>query len=182
PAGPGLPFTSVQYGYLSHIAGISDNQIFAPGDQSDNTARYTFYNDAVRLSLTVHGNLRIVTRVGTTTIYYHQNPHGDLATPNPDSFREGTPVLTTKWRHQVVFDATDPTGYFFVNFFHKVTSSVNFATVEGNSVRLAKPGQKLRMRLIGSNDPAGLVYGRDLYCAYLEAPGASARIVGDREK
>ena len=160
PAGPGLPFTSVQYGYLSHITGISDKQIFAPGNQSDNTARYTFYNDAVRLSLTVHGNLRIVTRAGTTTVYYHQNPHGDLATPNPDSFRDGTPVLTTKWRHQVVFDATDPAGYFFVNFFHKVTSSVNFATVEGNSVRLAKPGQKLRMSLIGSNDPAGLVDGK----------------------
>ena len=160
PAGPGLPFTSVQYGYLSHITGISDKQIFAPGNQSDSTARYTFYNDAVRLSLTVHGNLRIVTRAGTTTVYYHQNPHGDLATPNPDSFRDGTPVLTTKWRHHVVFDATDPAGYFFVNFFHKVTSSVNFATVEGNSVRLADVGEKLRMSLVGSNDPAGLVDGK----------------------
>src|SRR5438445_12059024 len=65
PAGPGLPFTSVQYAYLSHIAGISDNQIFAPGDQRDNTARYTLYNDASRPSLTVHGNLRTLTRDGT---------------------------------------------------------------------------------------------------------------------
>src|SRR2546428_14012957 len=68
PAGPGLPFTSVQYGYLSHIAGISDNQIFAPGDQSDTAARYTSSNRAARLRRPVHRNLRIVARVGTRTI------------------------------------------------------------------------------------------------------------------
>src|SRR5256885_5661235 len=96
PAGPGLPATSVQYGYLSHITGLDDSKIFAAGVAKDETtARYTFYNDAVRLSFTVQGNLRIVTRVGTTTIYYHQTPHGDLTTPDPDSFRDGAPVLRT---------------------------------------------------------------------------------------
>jgi len=161
PAGPGLPATSVQYGYLSHITGLPDSKIFAAGAAKDETtARYTFYNDAVRLSLTKHGNLRIVTRVGTTTIYYQKNPHGDLTTPDPNSFRDGTPVLTTTWRHQVVFDATDTAGYFFVNFFHKVTGSVTFTSIEGDAVRLALPRQKYRMSLVGSNDPAGLVDGK----------------------
>jgi len=161
PAGPGLPATSVQYGYLSHITGLPDSKIFAAGGAKDETtARYTFYNNSVRLNFIVHGNLRIVTRVGTTTIYYHQNPHGDLSTPNPDSFRDGSPVLSTTWRHQVVFDATDTAGYFFVNFFHTVKNSVFFTSVEGDSIRLALPGQKYRMSLVGSNDPAGLVDGK----------------------
>jgi len=161
PAGPGLPATSVQYGYLSHITGLTDNQIFSSSTIKDETtARYTFYNDSVRLSLTVHGNLRIVTRVGTTTVYYNENPAGDLITPNPDSFRSGIPVLKTTWRHQVIFDATDAVQYFFVNFFHKVTWSDRFTAVEGNSMRLATAGQRLRMSLVGSKDPASLVDGK----------------------
>src|SRR2546430_16444061 len=59
PAGPGLPATSVQYGYLSHITGLPDSKIFAAGAAKDaTTARYTFYNHPVRLSLTDTGNLR----------------------------------------------------------------------------------------------------------------------------
>src|SRR5215471_13105721 len=105
PAGPSLPPTSVQYGYLNHIQGLTDDQIYLPGvPQNEASAFFTFYNDSVTEKTTNHGSLRIVIRVGTTTIYYNPTPSGDLTTPNPDSFRQGTPVLTTKWRHQVILD------------------------------------------------------------------------------
>ena len=35
PAGPGLPATSIQYGYLSHVEGLSDSQIYLPGVASE---------------------------------------------------------------------------------------------------------------------------------------------------
>ena len=31
PAGPGLPATSVQYGYLSHVNGLNDDAIYLAG-------------------------------------------------------------------------------------------------------------------------------------------------------
>src|ERR1700746_3146790 len=43
PAGPGLPATSVQYGYLSHVNGLSDDAIYLPGlPQNETSALLTF--------------------------------------------------------------------------------------------------------------------------------------------
>ncbi len=70
PAGPGLPATSTQYGYLSHIQGLTDAQIYlSGGPQNETTALFTFYNDSVTEKVTDLGSLRIVIREGTTTIY-----------------------------------------------------------------------------------------------------------------
>src|SRR5207248_8586378 len=135
PAGPGLPPTSVQYGYLSHVNGLSDDAIYAPGvPQNEASALFTFYNDSVTEKVTNHGSLKIVIREGTTTIYYNRAVGADISAPNPDSFRDGTPVLTTKWRHQVIFDTNpspDPTApqrtnLFFVTWWHTITSAQVF--------------------------------------------------------
>src|SRR5215510_15376758 len=98
PAGPGLPATSVQYGYISHVRGLNDDQIYFAGvPQNEASALLTFYNDSVTEKVTNHGSLKIVIREGTATIYFNPVPSGDLDTPNPDSFRQGTAVLTSKW-------------------------------------------------------------------------------------
>jgi hypothetical protein len=132
PAGPGLPATSNQYGYLSHIQGLTDDQIYLPGGpKNEATAVFTFYHDSITDTVTDHGSLKIVIREGTTTIYYNPGAGGDLTTPKPDSFRQGTPVLTSRWRHQVIFDANpspDPaapprTSLFFVTWWHTITSA-----------------------------------------------------------
>src|ERR1700688_1327027 len=79
PAGPGLPATSVQYGYLSHIQSLDDSQIYLPGvPQDEKSALFTFYNDSVTEKVTNHGSLRIVIREGTTTIYHNSLGGGDL--------------------------------------------------------------------------------------------------------
>src|SRR5215471_5089604 len=114
-----------------------------------------------------HGSIKIVIWEGTTTIYYNLVPSGDLTTPNPDSFRQGTPVLTTKWRHQVIFDAnpspnvTDPprTNLFFVTWWHTITSSTSF-TLGNQTVSLSRANHTFRQHLVGGVDFTGKVNGK----------------------
>jgi hypothetical protein len=175
PAGPGLPATSVQYGYLSHIQSLDDSQIYLPGvPQDEKSALFTFYNDSVTEKVTNHGSLRIVIREGTTTIYHNSLGGGDLTTPNPDSFRQGTPVLTTKWRHQVIFDTnpspnpTDPprTNLFFVTWWHTITSAQVF-TLGEEHVLLGRVGGTFKQHLVGGVDFAGKVNGK--FAGYVES-------------
>ena len=153
------PTTSVQYGYLPYINGLSTDQTFAPGAvQNETTAFFTFYNESTTLRVVNHGLWRIITREGTSTIYYHDVPHGDLTTPNPDSFRDGLPIMTSTWRHQVIFEPT-PSGHFFVTFSNTITSS-SAVMIGADLVRLGKPGDRFRISLVGGPDPAGLVNGK----------------------
>ena len=150
---------SVQYGYLSYINGLTNDQTFAPGtSQDERTAHFTFYNQGTTIRTVTHGLWRIVTREGTSTIYYNVAPHGDLTTPTPDSFRSGTPIVTSTWRHQVVFEPS-PTGHFFVTFVHTITDSTP-VTVGDETIRIGKIGDKYKVSLFGGPDPAGLVNGK----------------------
>ena len=121
PAGAGQPATTQQYGYLSLINGLTADQIFtsaSPTLQNETTACFTFFTDAVTERVISNGRLRIVNRVGTTTIYLDETPHGDFS--NRDTFRDGTPVLTMAYRQQVILDTgegipgTSGTGTFTV--------------------------------------------------------------------
>ena len=178
PAGPGQPATSVQYGYLSHIQGLSDDQTYLPGlPQNETAALFTFYNDSVTEKITNHGSLRIVIREGTTTIYHNPSPSGDLTTPNPDSFRQGTPILTTKWRHQVIFDtnsnpnptAPPRTGLFFVTWWHTITSATPIELGE-HKVLLGLVGGRFMQQLVGGIDFTGTVNGNFAGYAISAAP------------
>jgi len=169
------PSTSNQYGYLSHIQGLSDNEIYLPGGiQNETSALFTFYNDSVTEKVTNHGSLRIVIREGTTTIYYNPSAGGDLITPNPDSFRQGTPVLATKWRHQVIFDTNpspDPaaparTNLFFVTWWHTITSAQVFALGD-SKVLLGPIGTRFQQHLVGGIDFTGKVNGK--FAGYSES-------------
>lgn len=167
PAGPGLPATSVQYGYLSSIKGLNTEDIFAPGvPQNEASALFTFYNDSVTLRVIPHGNFVIVNREGTSTIYFDDVPDGDLTTPNPDSFRDGVPILTSTWKHQVIL--TPSTGEFFVTWEHTITSAQSF-DFHGERIRLGKVGKKYRVSLVGGPDPAGKVNGK--FAGYATALG-----------
>ena len=176
PAGPGQPPTSVQYGYLSHIQGLSDDQIYFPGlPQNETAALFTFYNDSVTEKITNHGSLKIVIREGTTTIYHNPSPSGDLTTPNPDSFRQGTPILTTKWRHQVIFDTNpspDPaaparTGLFFVTWWHTITSATP-VQLGDHKLLLGLVGGRFMQHLVGGIDFTGTVNGK--FAGYATSP------------
>ena len=157
--GPGLPATSVQYGYLSYVAGLTDDQTYVPGGpQNETTAFFTFYNESKTLRVTPHGRFNIIVREGTMTIYYNAAPSGDLTTPNPDSFRSGVPVQVSTWRHQVINEPT-PSGLFFVTFMNSIQTS-SFFNAGGRYMRIGRPGDMFRISLVGGPDPAGLVNGK----------------------
>jgi hypothetical protein len=160
PAGPGLPATSIQYGYLSSVKGLA--KVFTtddPTQQNEKTARFTFYNESVTRRVIHHSSLLIINREGTSTIYFNDSPNGDLTTPNPDSFRSGKAILTTSWRHQVIFEPAPLSGHFFVHFENTISSTESFE-MDGQEFRIGNTGDQFRIHLVGDPDPAGKVNGK----------------------
>jgi hypothetical protein len=177
PAGPGLPATSIQYGYLTSLRGVAADQLFF-GVPSEKTAHFTFFNDSVTQLVISNGVLRMIIREGTTTIYFDDNPLGDrdlTADPatNAATFRRGMVVQTSTWRHQVIIDPSTPatprTDLFFVNFWHRIQSADSF-TVGGQAVKLGKKGDKFRVSLVGGPDPLGIANGK--FIGYAVAEGS----------
>lgn len=153
------PTTSIQFGYLTFINGVSGLEpIFSAGPQNETTALFTFYNDTVTEQVINNGPLRIINRAGTTTIYLDTTPDGDFA--NPDSFREGIPVQTSTLRHQVIIDTI--TGAFTTTFVNTITSS-DFFHLGNYNFLLGKSGQTFRTTVIGHvntpGPPAGHIAG-----------------------
>ena len=139
---------SAQYGYLSYINGIES--IFSAATQNETTALFTFYNDSLTVRVINNGPLRIVNRVGTTTVYLDTTPDGDFN--NPDSFRDGMPVMTSTFRHQVILDTG--TNQFTTTFVNTITSA-DFFTFGNHNVRLGKVGQRFRTIVFGRQNAAG---------------------------
>ena len=143
--------TSIQYGYLTFINGISGvANLFNPGPKSEATALFTFFNDTVNESVITNGSIRIINRVGTTTIYLNSSANATFASPS--SFQNGTPIQTSVLRHQVVIDTV--TGYFTTTFVNTITSADRFQ-LDNTSFRLGKVGQTFRTTVFGHlNSPA----------------------------
>jgi hypothetical protein len=82
-----------------------------------------------------------------------------------NSFRQGTPILTTTWRHQVIIDnvvnpnATPRTNLFFVTFVHTITS-VTTLNLGSEAVSLGKVGDEFRQHFVGGVDFTGNVDGK----------------------
>jgi hypothetical protein len=158
--------TSIQYGYLTFINGISGvANIFNPGPQNESTALFTFFNDTVNERVITNGSIRIIDRVGTTTIYL--NPPANATFASPASFQNGTPVQTSVLRHQVVIDMV--TGSFTTTFVNTI-SSVDRFQLGNSSFTFGKVGQTFRTTVFGHlNSPippsayiAGYAAGPDL--------------------
>ena len=147
------PTTSNQYGYLSLVNGV--DKTFNSGPQNETTARFTLFTEAVTTRVINNGALRIVNRTGTTTIYIHDTP-GDFT--NPNSFRDGTPVLTATLRQQVILDTVE--GTFTATNINTVTSATTFADGD-DEVQLGKAGDQFRTSINGRTNttptPAGFV-------------------------
>jgi hypothetical protein len=118
---PGVtPATHIHYGYLSYIRGLS---VFRGAAQDETTALFTFFSDAATPRVIANGPLRIVTRVGRLTIYRDPSTNGDFA--RAASFRDGTPVLVSQLRQQVVTNTV--TGSFTTFHQNTIVSTRPFA-------------------------------------------------------
>jgi hypothetical protein len=145
---PGVtPPTHTHYGYLSYIRGLS---VFRGAEQNETTALFTFFADAATPRVIPNGPLRIVTRVGRLTIYRDPSTNGDFA--RPASFRDGTPVLVTQFRQEVVNNTV--TGSFSTFHQNTIVSTRRFASGRG-SVRLGRVGQTFRTFFSGHGTMPG---------------------------
>ena len=95
-------------------------------------------------------SVRIVNREGTLRVFLDEKPNGDFAVP--DSFRDGTPVMTAALRHQVILDTI--TNQFTTVFVNTITQSTRFV-VGGRHIELGKPGQTFRTVFLGRPSASG---------------------------
>jgi hypothetical protein len=145
-----VPMTplSNQYGYLSFVDGI--DQLFASPPNDEKTARFSFYTEATTTQVINNGDLRIVDRIGSTTIYLDQVPNGDFAVPN--TFADGTPVLTMSLRQQVILDLVEKT---FTTVNINTVTSVSAFDLNGEQLRLGQVGDQLRTSISGRGNSTG---------------------------
>jgi hypothetical protein len=141
------PPTSIQYGYVAYLHG---RPIFNPGPaENESTARLSFYTDTVTRRVTNNGPLRIISRDGTVTVYSDPAGNGNFA--NPDSFRDGTPILVARLRQQVILNTL--TGVFTALNVNTITATRSFVAGSEN-VRLGKVGQLFRTFIYGQASAA----------------------------
>jgi hypothetical protein len=149
------PPTHVHYGYLSYTRGLS---AFRGAAQNEATALFTFYADAATPRVIANGPLRVVTRIGRFTIYRDLSTDGEFG--RPASFRDGTPVLVTRFRQQVVTDTV--TGSLTTFHQNTIVSTRRFAAGRG-SVQLGRVGQTFRTFFSGHitmpGPPSGFIAG-----------------------
>jgi hypothetical protein len=158
------PTTSNQYGYLSLINGLSAEQIFTtpnPAAQNETTALFTFFTDAVTERVIANGRLRIINRTGTTTIYFDDTPDGNFA--NPDSFRDGTPIVVMNYRQQVILDTGDDGTFTVVNLL-TIVSTESFE-IGGERFQLGKRWDHFRQFYSGA-PPTGTPALNGVFAGY----------------
>jgi hypothetical protein len=113
----------------------------------------SFFTVAANTQVINNGNLRIVNRTGTTTIYYDPT-HGDFS--NPDSFRDGIPLFVMSLRQQVILDLVE--GTFTATNINRV---VSVAPITVGGVPIVNEGDQFRTSINGrtnvSGTPAGFI-------------------------
>jgi hypothetical protein len=135
------PATSAQYGYLSYVLGLP---VFRSEPANETTALYTFYAQAITIRVLPDGPLRIITRVGTFTVYRHPALSSNF--DDPSSFRSGTPVLVAVFRQQVVVDTVAQT---FTTLNRNTIESTRPFTAGAKTVRLGAAGGSFNTVLTG---------------------------------
>ncbi len=145
-----VPMTPIsnQYGYLSFVDGI--DPAFTSTPHNETTARFSFNTEATTTQVINNGNLRIVDRTGSTTIYLDDVPNGDFAVPS--TFADGTPVLTMSLRQQVILDLVENT-FTTVNI-NTVTSAIAF-DINEQRFRLGQVGDQFRTFISGRGNSTG---------------------------
>jgi hypothetical protein len=140
---PGVtPATSAQFGYVSQLGDLA-------GWAGESTAPLTFYTDTTTARVVNNGPLRIISRTGRLTIYHDPSPNSDFA--HPETFRDGTPVLTAELRQQVILNPS--TGAFTTLNVNTVSSASAFA-LGSRRVLLSHVGRRLETVLSGQASSA----------------------------
>jgi hypothetical protein len=144
---PGVsPATSIQYGYLSYLRGLT---VFT-GVPGESTALLSFYTDAVPTQVATDGPLRVIDRTGTVTFYL--NPGGGGSFADPNTFRAGSPLMVSDLRQQVILDTV--TNAFTAQNLNTVTSARSFTSANG-VLQLGSRGDRFRTVITGHLNTPG---------------------------
>jgi hypothetical protein len=135
---------SSQFGYFSYVPEPLSAFNGTPEDVAH--ANFTFFTEAVTQRVTVNGTLRIVDRIGTTTVYVSTAPP---TFSDPNSFRSGRPIQVSSLQQQVILDTT--TGDFSVVNVNTVDTTSAFY-FDGLEYQLGKPGDRFRTILRGKTN------------------------------
>jgi len=128
--------TSVQFGYLSNLRGLSP--IFSGPTQDESTALFTFVTNATTDRVIGDGPLKIINRSGSTTIYLN-TPPSDFT--DASTFAQGTPIQVSSYQQQVILNTL--TGSFTTVHFNLITSAPVFS-FNGKLYRLGTVGGSFR--------------------------------------
>jgi hypothetical protein len=150
-----LPVTHVHYGYLSYVRGVD---AFRAAPQDETTALFTFYASGATLRVISDGPLRVITRVGTFSVYRDPSTNGNFS--NADTFRDGTPIVIASFRQQSILNTvTNSTSVFHKNV---IRSTVPFDTPKGR-VQLGIVGETFTTYFGGQvnmpGPPSGFIAG-----------------------
>lgn len=151
-----LGANSHQYGYLSKIEGVAS--VFNSDTvKNEATAMFTFSTDASNVQGVNDGPIRVVNRVGTTTIYYH--PEGGATFADPASFSAGIPIQVSDYQQQVVVgDVTLASAAGAIQFttvhLNTITDTTAF-TLNGDLLRLGRAGDAFRTHYSGKGNTPG---------------------------
>lgn len=141
------PATHEHYGYLSYASGL---KAFDGAAEDETTALFTFYASARTLRVISDGPIRIITRVGTLTIYRDPSSNGSFG--NSATFRDGAPVLVTRFRQQSVLDTLSST---FTTFHENRITSTKPFSVGAKRVQLGVVGETFTTQLAGHANMPG---------------------------
>ena len=139
PAGVN-PALSTQVGYLSYVAGL---KAFKGEPENETTSLFTFYAQLPTARVITDGPLRVITRLGTFTIYRDLSANRFA---DPDMFRDGTPILVARVRQQVVSDTVS--GIFTTLNRNTITDARPFVSVS-RKVQLGLVGERFNTLLTG---------------------------------
>jgi hypothetical protein len=145
------PAVGAQYGYVSFLNGVDSSAITAPGAVlSEQSALLSFYSHTNTDRVINNGPMRVIDRSGEVTFYLNPTPAGNFG--QPETFRQGTMVMTAALRHQVVVDTV--TGAFTAHFDCTVARSDPF-DLGGARYQFGKPGDRFEITVQGRlNTPA----------------------------
>jgi hypothetical protein len=135
------PQVSTQYGYLPYVDGL---RAFNGGPEDETTALFTFYIRATTQRVLVDGPLRVITRVGSFSVYRDAGVGARFS--DGESFRDGTRVLAARFRQQAIIDTVSET--FTTLNRNKVTATRPFQS-GGRRVQLGTVGRRFNTLLSG---------------------------------
>jgi hypothetical protein len=137
------------YGYLTHILGLTDEQLFADANvRTEATARFTFLAVTTLDSRHQHENIITTSAPGELTLFLNQNPGADFN--HPPSFAGGKAIASYSTRYHNVLNVQAP-NQGIASASVELTQLNSSAFVLGNRrLRLGQPGLRARLTANGS--------------------------------